>query len=341
MKIGIVGCGAVGSYYGARLVQAGHDVHFLLRSDYGVVRRQGLQVRSVQGDFHVQPKCARLPDEIGRCDLVVIGLKTTANSEFPNLLPPLAGPDTAILTLQNGLGNEEQLARIFSVEQILGGLCFVCLNRIEPGRIHHSAHGRIVIGEFQRPPQPRTHELAALFLQSGVSCVVTEDLSRAHWEKLIWNIPFNGLGVAASAGLEAFATGQLPPKERRMGCFATDRLLAEPPWAAVVRQLMLEVIAAARALGFDLQDSLADHQIERTAQMGAYKASTLIDFERRLPLELDSLFLEPLRQAQAAGLDMPTLSALCRVLTALEDEQFRSAKGAEPPDKQPAMGELT
>ncbi len=182
MKIGIVGCGAVGSYYGAKLVQAGQDVHFLLRSDYEVVRRQGVQVRSVKGDFHVQPKCARLPDEIGHCDLVVIGLKTTANTEFPNLLPPLAGPDTAILTLQNGLGNEEQLARIFRGDQILGGLCFVCLNRIEPGLIHHSAHGRIVIGEFQRHPQPRTHELSALFRQSGVSCLVAEDLARTHWE---------------------------------------------------------------------------------------------------------------------------------------------------------------
>ncbi len=321
MKIGVVGCGAVGSYYGAKLAQAGQDVHLLLRSDYDVVRRQGVQVLSVNGDFHVQPKCARLPDEIGHCELVVIGLKTTANSEFPKLLPSLARPDTAILTLQNGLGNEEQLARIFSVEQILGGLCFVCLNRTQPGLIHHTAHGRIVIGEFQRPPEPRTHELAALFRQSGVSCVVAEDLARTHWEKLVWNIPFNGLGVAASAGLEAFATGRLPAKSGRTGCFTTDRLLAEPPWAALVRQLMLEVIAAARALGFDLQDSLADYQIERTAAMGAYKASTLIDFERGLPLELDSLFLEPLRQAQATGLEMPRLSALCRVLKALEAER--------------------
>ena len=178
-------------------------MHFLLRSDYDAVRQKGVTIRSLEGDFHVQPRCARTPEEIGVCDLVLIGLKTTANDQFPKLLPPLVGPHTAVVTLQNGLGNEEQLARLFPPEQILGGLCFVCLNRVEPGVIQHTAYGKVVLGEFQRPPQPRTHELAALFRQAGVACDVTDNLARAHWEKLVWNIPFNGLGVAGAAGYEA------------------------------------------------------------------------------------------------------------------------------------------
>src|SRR5579859_7434883 len=111
MKIAVVGCGAVGSFYGACLARAGAEAHFLLRSDYETVRRQGVFVRSRQGDFRVRPKCATAPEQIGRADLVLIGLKATANAEFPRLLPPLVGANTAILTLQNGLGNEEQLAR--------------------------------------------------------------------------------------------------------------------------------------------------------------------------------------------------------------------------------------
>ena len=87
MKIAVVGCGAVGSFYGAKLCRIGQDVHFLLRSDYDAVRQSGVTVRSIEGDFHVQPKCARTPDEIGRCDLVLIGLKTTANDQFSKLLP--------------------------------------------------------------------------------------------------------------------------------------------------------------------------------------------------------------------------------------------------------------
>ncbi|MGB7769431.1 MAG: 2-dehydropantoate 2-reductase N-terminal domain-containing protein [Verrucomicrobiia bacterium] len=134
MKIAVVGCGALGSFYGAKLCRLGQDVYFLLRSDYDAVRQNGVAIRSIDGDFHLQPKCARTPDEIGACDLVLIGLKTTADDQFPKLLPPLVGRRTAVVTLQNGLGNEEQLARLFPAEQIMGGLCFVCLSghRLEP-----------------------------------------------------------------------------------------------------------------------------------------------------------------------------------------------------------------
>src|SRR5437764_12229035 len=120
MKIAVVGCGAVGSFYGAKLCRAGQEVHFLLRSDYEVVRRTGVSIRSPEGDFHVNPKCARSPEQIGVADLVFIALKSTANSEFRRLLPPLIGPATAILTVQNGLGNEECLAALFPPEQIMG-----------------------------------------------------------------------------------------------------------------------------------------------------------------------------------------------------------------------------
>jgi len=336
MKIAVVGCGAVGSYYGARLARAGHDAHFLLRSDYDAVRRDGVRVQSPDGDFQVRPHCARRPEEIGPADLVLIGLKTTANGQFPRLIPPLVGPATALLTLQNGLGNEEQLARLAPPGQIMGGLCFVCLNRIAPGVIRHIRYGQVTLGEFQRPPAPRTHDLAARFNAAGVPCVVNPDLARAHWEKLVWNIPFNGLGVAAAAGPSALARlreGERPREPKLLSpheavrargnarpdlpCLTTDLLLADPRWARLVRELMLEVIAAARALGHDVPDAFADELIQRTRAMGAYKASTLIDFERGQPLELQSLFLEPLRQATRAGLPMPRLSALCETLAAL------------------------
>src|SRR5579859_3525036 len=316
MKIAVVGCGALGSFYGARLCRSGQDVHFLLRSDYDVVRRKGVIIRSIDGDFHVQPRCARTPEEIGACDVVLIGLKTTANDQFPKLLPPLVGPRTAVVTLQNGLGNEEQLAGLFPPEQILGGLCFVCLNRVEQGVIHHTAHGKVVLGEFQRPSQPRTRELAALFRQAGVACDITENLARTHWEKLVWNIPFNGLGVAGTAGYEALVSQ--PSTFNSQPVLTTDILLGEPRWEKLVRELMLEVITAANALDLDVPVSQVDEQVNRTRIMGAYKASTLIDFERGQPLELENMFLEPLRQAQTAGVPVPRLVRLCEVLHQLD-----------------------
>jgi 2-dehydropantoate 2-reductase len=317
MKIAVIGCGALGSYYGGMLCRDGHETHFLLRSDYDAVRRRGVKVHSPSGDFHFQPRCARSPEEIGPADLVLIGLKTTANAEFPKLLPPVVGPHTAVLTLQNGLGNEEALAELFPVEQILGGLCFVCLNRTEPGVIHHLAHGRIVMGEFRRWPEPRTHDIAGALRHAGVPCTVSDNLERAHWEKLVWNIPFNGLGVAAAAGLDAWDS-QATPVHRIRGVMPTDELLGDPRWVELVREVMLEVIATANAKGLRVNPKQAQLQIDRTREMGTYRASTLIDFERGQPLELGALFLEPLRQAEAAGAAVPRLRRLCEILRALD-----------------------
>jgi 2-dehydropantoate 2-reductase len=317
MKIAVVGCGALGSYYGAKLCRDNRDVHFLLRSDYDVVRRKGVTIHSKEGDFNVRPRCARAPDEIGVCDVVLIGLKTTANDQFPKLLPPLAGSHTALLTLQNGLGSEEALAKLFSVEQIMGGLAFVCLNRTAPGIVHHIDHGKIVIGEFQRWPEPRTHDIATMFRHAGVPCSVTDNLGCAHWDKLAWNIPFNGLGVASSAGCDAFM--EKIPVRRTGECLTTDKLLAHPEWSVIARELMMEVIRAGRAQGHKLPDSLVETQIQRTLTMGAYKPSTVLDFENGLALELQTLFLEPLRQARTAGVETPRLANLCRVLTLLSE----------------------
>ena len=150
-------------------------------------------------------------------------------------------------------------------------------------------------------------------------CEVTDNLARAHWEKLIWNVPFNGLGVAGAAGFDFFvAPPDRKPPLRVGGCLATDTLLADARWERLVRELMIEVITIASALGFPLREARADEQISRTRTMGAYRASTLIDFERGQPLEIDGLFEEPLRQARAAGVAAPRLATLCDVLRRLE-----------------------
>ena len=327
MKIGVVGCGAVGSYYGGMLARAGHEVHFLLRSDFEIVRSKGVQVLSPAGDFAFTPGVARDPREIGVCDLVLIGLKTTANGEFPSLLPPLVGPGTLLLTLQNGLGNEERLARTFPMTQILGGLCFVCIHRLEPGVIQHLAHGRVVLGELERRSAAGAESLARSFCESGVSCSVTEDLAQAHWEKLIWNIPFNGLGVAAVAGFESVCRGRWAAGQPLHPCLPTDQLLEDPRWERLVRALMQEVIAAANGLGLPVNAALEEHHIQSTRAMGAYRASTLIDFERGRPLEHEALFLEPQRRAGRAGVRMPRLEALCEVLAALDGARAPTSPG--------------
>ncbi|HMN03991.1 MAG TPA: 2-dehydropantoate 2-reductase, partial [Geobacter anodireducens] len=224
MKIAIVGAGALGLYYGALLQRAGEDVHFLLRRDFEAIVRNGLNVFSTDGDFvlpHV--KGYRTPDEIGAADLVLVGLKTFANDRYEELIRPLVGAETRILTLQNGLGNEEALAALFGPERVIGGVAFLCSNRGEPGEVHHLGAGRITLGDFLPRDREWTEALAALFVRAGVECRATGDLKRARWEKLVWNIPFNGL----------CALLQQP----------VNLLLARDASRTLVREIMHEVIA--------------------------------------------------------------------------------------------------
>ena len=290
----------------------------VLRTDFEVVKDKGLRIVSNEGDFTVRPHVHISPKTIGKCDLVLVALKTTANDHFNELIAPLVAKRTAILCLQNGLGNCERLAELFGAEKIMGGLCFVCLNRIAPGVVRHIAFGKIVLGEHIGPPHARTRAIAEVFKKSAVPCGVAENLGHGLWEKLVWNIPFNGLGVASAAGLEALMSkGETMPAQ--LGdTLSTDHLLADPQWEQNVRALMLELIDVASAKGIALEPELVDRMIENTRTMGSYRASTVVDFENGRPIELESMFLEPLRQAQAAGIAVPHLEALCIVLGKLD-----------------------
>ena len=315
MKIGVVGVGALGSYYGGLLCRAGAEVHLLLRTDYYTVRENGIRIESDGESISVWPHCHQQPETIGECDLVLVCLKTTANDRYQELIEPLTGPETAIACLQNGLGNCEQLASLFNPEQILAGLCFVCLNRTAPGVVTHQGFGKIVLGEFGRSALPRTKAIAELFQEAKVPCEVVDRLDEGLWGKLMWNIPFNGLGVAAAAGRFALQSGELP--EDLGAPWPTDRLLADPEWEGEVRALMQEITVAAAAQKIVLPLGLADRMVTNTRAMGAYRASTVIDFELGRPMELESMFLEPLRRAQATGAAVPRLEALCIVLKKL------------------------
>ena len=299
MKIAIIGPGAVGLYYGAHLVLQNPDVHFLLRSDYKVVRERGIEVLSPRGDFILNPVNAySAPEEIGVCDLVVIAIKSTANGVLPTLLPPLVGEQTALLTLQNGLGNEEFLAAHFGAHRVLGGKCFVCLNRIAPGVVKHIGHGVIQLGEYQRAAQPRTNAIAQILLDSGVRCDVRDDIAEVLWRKLVWNIPFNGLAIAG-------------------GGIDVGQILADAELLQRTRVLMREVIATARAVGVPIEDGYVDFQIERTRPMGDYKPSSLIDWQQGREVEVEPIWGEPLRRAQKAGIETPCLQELYQRLVEL------------------------
>ncbi len=300
LRIAIVGAGAIGGYYGAKLARAGGDVHFLLRSDLEAVRGRGFRICEPGDEFTIADVNGYgSTEEIGACDLVLIALKTTANEVLPKLLSPLLKARTMLLTLQNGLGNEEFLAERFGADRVLGGLCFICLNRVAAGVIERYDEGRLAIGEYGRPPQQRTREIAEQFSRTGANCSVVHDLGLERWRKLVWNIPFNGLAVTARG-------------------VATNIILEDADLRQAALELMQEVIDGANRCGFALARSEAEVQLERTKVLGAYKPSTLIDFEAGRPLEIEAIWEEPLRRAQRAGAKMPRLESLCASLRNLD-----------------------
>ncbi len=292
-RIGIVGSGAVGCYYGAKLALAGSDVRFLMRGDLGAVRARG-SIRVLESGrlLELSPAAAYgSPSEIGPVDLVIVALKTTQRDELRGLIEPLLGPSTAILTLQNGLGADEHLAGLFGAGRVMGGLVFMAITRTGPGEVTCFHTGSVTLGELGGPPSERTRALAELFVASSIKAVVVENLLEARWRKLVWNIPFNGLAIAE-------------------GGITTDRICADPLLAAEARELMLEVQRAAAGFGFTIADRFVERQFEVTPPMGAYQPSSLIDFLAGRGVEVEAIWGEPLRRAEAAGVKMPRLASL-------------------------------
>jgi 2-dehydropantoate 2-reductase len=243
--------------------------------------------------------CYNSTNEIGPCDLVIVALKTTSNGDLVDLVPPLLRDRTMILTLQNGLGNEEFLAAHFGADRVLGGLCFIAVERHSKAEVERYAYGQLILGEFGRPSQTRTHEVAAEFTRANLRCTVTEDLAPERWRKLIWNIPFNGLSIVA-------------------GGIDTAAIVNEENLRQLTLALMGEVIVAANKCGHALPNDAWRKHIQRTESMSGYKPSTLSDWEAGRALEVEAIWGESVRRAAAAGAQMPRTEMIYVLLKELD-----------------------
>ena len=292
MKIAIVGTGALGGWYAGLLAEAGHEVHCLARSDHEVINRDGLTLRN-KGTQRIVRVASAAPEAsaIGPCDLVVVTLKSTSNDALPRLLGPLLGPATLVVTLQNGMGNVEALAKLLPAERILAGLCFVCINRIAPAVIDTTLAGYVRMAAAVGPINPAVERCVEIFADAGVDCQAEASLEAVLWKKLCWNIPFNGLSIAA-------------------GGITTDLILADPALNERAYLLMKEVQAAAVARGHGFEDAHIKRQFVVTVGMGPYRPSSLIDFMEGRDVEVEGIWGEPLRRGLAAGVPMPQTQRL-------------------------------
>lgn len=295
MKIAILGAGALGCYYGAKLAAAGEDVSFIMRSAYEPVLKNGLVVDSKDGDFTLpHPSVFRTSAEAGPADLVILTWKTTANDHLAEALPPLLKEGTRLVTLQNGMGNAEAAAQYMPAANVYIGLCFVCAMMPEPGRIVHLEGGDIQFAPFLPSPEglAGARELAELFARAGIRTRAFEQAEQIQWCKLTWNIPFNGLCLAH-------------------GGISIDELFAMPGELQRAEAIMREVCLTAEMRGYKLPEDIVRHQMERTASMGAFVPSSAVDYQKNRPIEYDAIWGKTLEKAREVHAPVPMWEQLC------------------------------
>ena len=305
MRYGIIGMGAIGGYYGGKLAHSGQEVHFLSHSDYQFVKEKGLQVDSCDGSFHLDHINAYQDSrDMPKCDVVIVGLKTINNHLLAELLPPLLHEQTVVVLIQNGIGVEADVQKMFPGLQLIGGLAFICSSKTEPGRISHQCYGSINLGNYSCKDESRFQAILDDFTSAGIQAA-SVSYEEARWKKAVWNMPFNGMTVALNT--------------------RTDLLLKNPSTRQLIRDLMMEVVEASRALGITgVDEAFVEKMIDMTDNMTPYSPSMKLDFDFHRPMEIHYLYTRPIEIAREAGYRMRKLEMLEAELRFLEERNKRS-----------------
>ena len=300
MKYAVIGTGAIGGYYGAKLVRSGQEVHFLLRSDYDYVKANGLQIDSCDGSFHIQANAYIHTADMPQVDVVLVCLKTVNNDKLTTMLPPLLHSNTLVVLIQNGIGVEKDVQQMFPDIQLAAGLAFICSAKAGRGRVNHQCYGSINLGNYSCRDWLMEQVLED-FRQADIKAGLVE-YEEARWKKAVWNMPFNGMTVALNT--------------------QTDELLKHAATRQLIRQQMMEVISTARQLGVkNLDESFADKMIAMTDEMTPYSPSMKLDFDNGRKMEIGYLYTRPLQIARQAGCPMPKLEMLEAELRYLESRK--------------------
>ncbi len=307
MKYGVIGTGAIGGYYGAKLAHAGQEVHFLFHSDYEYVRAQGLQVDSCDGAFHLTDVNAyQHTEDMPLCDVVLVCLKSVNNSMLNSLLPPLLHQQTLVVLIQNGIGIEEDVQKMFPDVQLAAGLAFICSAKTQPGHVNHQCYGSINLANYSCKDETLMQKVVDEFRLAGINTELVE-YHEARWKKAVWNMPFNGMTVALHT--------------------QTDLLLQNEATRKLIREQMMEVVGAARHLGIkNLDSSFVDKMIETTDSMTPYSPSMRLDYDFHRPMELYYIYTRPIETAHEAGYQMPKLEMLEAELRFLEEQNEKKER---------------
>lgn len=289
MKIMIMGSGGVGAYYGGLLAQQGNDVTFIARGAHlQALRANGLQVRSVHGDFHIVPvKATDTPAEAGVVDLILFCVKTYNTDEAVKTIQPAIGAQTVVMSLQNGVDAPERIGKIVGMEHVLGGVTHISSALEAPGVVKQvSQFRRIAFGELDGSISPRVQSIDEVLRSTGITVEITRDIRKMLWTKLVF--------ISAASGLGSLT--RLPMGDYR----------SVPETRMMIVNLMREVEATARAQGITLDADVVEKSLKFMDDAAPHiKASMQLDVEASRRTELESMIGVIGRQGRELGVPTP------------------------------------
>ena len=301
MRVLVAGTGAVGGYFGALLARAGHEVVFLARgANLDALCARGLRIESVDGDINL-PRVTATDTVEGRAlfDLVLVTVKSYDTASIAAQIAPGVGPETIVLSLQNGVESEAVLASALRLPPLLGAMTQIGTELVAPGVVRHVAEGTIFFGEMDGQESPRSRALAELFTAATVRHHLSTDIVRMLWDKLAWNAAHNAVtAITHTTAAEAAAI---------------------PATAAVLRDAMLEVVAVAQAQGIQIDRERVELVIAYSREhLGSLRTSMLQDLERGRRLEHEALNGAVIRYGEKVGVATPVNRTLYGLLAALD-----------------------
>jgi 2-dehydropantoate 2-reductase len=321
VRIVIAGAGAIGGYIGARLARSGADVVLFARGPHlRAMQERGVRVISADGDFEVHPAVAGDLSTIGHADVVVLGVKAHGLTALAPQLQPLLGPETVVVSTQNGIpwwyfqgvGGDLEGLRLERVDpggvvaaaieprRVVGSLAYFATEIVEPGVIRHTEGNRISLGEPDGTRSDRSRAIAAALIAAGFRSPVTTRFRTEIWVKLLGNIAFNPISALTGATLEELAR--------------------HPEVSALIRQLMIETEAVAERLGIELPISI-DQRMAGAEKVGAHKTSMLQDLEAGRPLELEAIVGAVVELGDRLGIAMPSTRAVYACAKLLDEKR--------------------
>ncbi|MFQ5916672.1 MAG: ketopantoate reductase family protein [Candidatus Binatia bacterium] len=299
-RIAVMGAGAVGGYFGARLAASGQEVAFIARGRHlEAMRQQGLKVKSNQGDLHVPSLFTSNPEEVGPVDLILFCVKSHDTEEASRSMAPLVGEKTSILSLQNGVDNPDKIAAHWGKERTLAGAAYIGAQVSAPGTIEHRAAGRITLGELDGGVTQETKAFCDLFNKAQVPCTISAEIRKVLWGKLVWNAPFCAIAsITGTTVKEIIESVSL--KNLAVGC-------------------MEEVREAARSQGINLGPSIVVETLSLSHSLGDFKPSMLQDLEAGKPLEYEALNGIVVKVLGQAGKEAPFNETFRALLQSLDN----------------------